>query len=53
MINLSRIAIVKIVRLANQGRELLSTSKDSVKLVKNGDEATIDTWGQGYLGNEE
>lgn len=45
MINLSRIAIVKIVRLANQGHELLNTSKDSVTLIKNGDEATIDNWG--------
>lgn len=45
MINLSRIAIVKIVRLANQGRELLNTSKDSVALIKNGDDATIDQWG--------
>ena len=46
MINLSRVAIVKIVRLANQGHELLNTSKDSVTLIKNGDEATIDTWGK-------
>lgn len=46
MINLSRVAIVKIVRLANQGRELLNTSKDSVTLIKNGDEATIDNWGK-------
>lgn len=36
---------MKIVKLANQGHELLSTSKDSVTLTKNGDEATIDTWG--------
>ena len=41
MINLSRIAIVKLVRLANQGYELLSTPKDSVTLSKNGNEATI------------
>ena len=46
MIKLSRIAIVKIVRLANQGHELLNTSKDSVTLIKNGDEATIDQWGK-------
>lgn len=46
MINLSRVAIVKIVKLANQGHELLNTSKDSVTLIKNGDEATIDTWGK-------
>ena len=46
MINLSRVAIVKIVRLASQGHELLSTSKDSVTLIKNGDEATIDNWGK-------
>ncbi len=46
MINLSRIAIVKIVRLANQGHELLNTSKDGVTLTKNDDEATIDTWGK-------
>lgn len=45
MINLSRVAIVKIVHLANQGRELLNTSNDSITLTKNGDEATIDTWG--------
>ena len=46
MINLSRIAIVKIVMLANQGHELLNTSKDSVTLIKNGDEDTIDVWGK-------
>lgn len=46
MINLSRVAIVKIVSLANRGHELLSTSKDSVTLIKNGDEATIDQWGK-------
>ena len=46
MINLSRIAIVKIVMLANRGHELLNTSKDSVTLIKNGDEATIDKWGK-------
>lgn len=46
MINLSRIAIVKIVKLANQGHELLSTSKDGVTLIKNGDEATIDAYGK-------
>lgn len=46
MINLSRVAIVKLVKLANQGYELLNTSKDSVTLIKNGDEATIDQWGK-------
>lgn len=46
MINLGRVAIVKLVRLANQGHELLNTSKDSVTLTKNGDEATIDQWGK-------
>lgn len=46
MINLSSVAIVKIVMLANQGYELLSTSKDSVALIKNGDEATIDALGK-------
>lgn len=46
MINLSRVAIVKLVKLANQGYELINTSKDSVTLIKNGDEATIDTWGK-------
>lgn len=45
MINLSRVAIVKLVMLANQGYELLNTSKDSITLIKNGDEATIDTYG--------
>lgn len=45
MINLSRVAIVKIVKLANQGHELLNTSKDGVTLTKNGDEATVDQWG--------
>lgn len=45
MINLSRVAIVKLVKLANQGYELISTSKDSVTLIKNGDEATIHQWG--------
>lgn len=46
MINLSRVAIVKLVMLANRGRELLNSSKDSVTLIKNGDEATIDNWGK-------
>lgn len=46
MINLSRVAIVKLVMLANRGHELLNTSKDSVTLIKNGDEATIDQWGK-------
>lgn len=46
MINLSRVAIVKLVMLANQGHELLNTSKDSVTLIKNSDEATIDQWGR-------
>lgn len=46
MINLSRVAIVKIVMLANKGHELLNTSKDSITLIKNGDEATIDQWGR-------
>lgn len=46
MINLSRVAIVKIVKLANQGHELLNTSKDSITLIKNGDEATIDAYGR-------
>ena len=46
MINLSRVAIVKLVMLANRGHELLNTSKDSVTLIKNGDEATIDQWGR-------
>ena len=46
MINLSHIAIVKLVRLASQGHELLNTSKDSITLIKNGDEATIDQWGK-------
>lgn len=46
MINISRIAIVKLVMLADQGHELLNTSKDSVTLIKNGDEATIDQWGK-------
>lgn len=50
MINLSRVAIVKLVRLANRGHELLNTSKDSITLIKNGDEATIDQWGRGLLG---
>ena len=45
MINLSRVAIVKLVMLASQGHELLNTSKDGVTLTKNGDEATIDQWG--------
>ena len=46
MINLSRVAIVKMISLANRGHELLNTKKDSVTLIKNGDEATIDTWGK-------
>lgn len=46
MINLNRVAIVKIVMLANQGHELLNTSKNSVTLIKNGDEATVDQWGK-------
>lgn len=46
MINLSRVAIVKLVILANQGHELLNASKDSVTLIKNGDEAKIDAWGR-------
>lgn len=46
MINLSRVAIVKLVMLANRGHELLNTSKDSVTLTKNGDEATIDAYGK-------
>lgn len=46
MINLSRVEIVKIVKLANQGSELLNTSKDSVAPIKSGDEATIDQWGK-------
>lgn len=46
MINLSRVAIVKLVMLANQVHELLNASKDSVTLTKNGDEATIDKWGK-------
>ena len=46
MINLGRIAIVKLVNLASQGHELLNTSKDSVTLIRNGDEATIDAWGR-------
>ena len=46
MINLSRVAMVKLVMLANRGHELLNTSKDSVTPIKNGDEATIDTWGR-------
>lgn len=37
---------MKIVKLANQGHELLNTSNDSVTLIKNGDEATIDQWGK-------
>lgn len=45
MINLSRVAIVKMIMLANQGHELLNTKKDSVTLIKNGDEAVIDQWG--------
>lgn len=46
MINLSRVAVVEIVQLANRGHELLSTSKDGVTLTKNGDDATIDLWGK-------
>lgn len=46
MINISRVAIVKLAMLENQGYELLNTSKDSVTLIKNGDEATIDQWGR-------
>lgn len=46
MTNLSRVAIVKIVKLANQSYELLNTSNDSVTLTKNGDDATIDQWGK-------
>lgn len=46
MINLSRVAIVKLVMLSNQGHELLNTSNDGVTLIKNGDEATIDQWGK-------
>lgn len=46
MINLSRVAIVKLVMLANRGHELLNSSKDSATLIKNGDEATIDNWGK-------
>lgn len=46
MINLSRVAIVKMISLANRGYELLNTKKDSVSLIKNGDEAVIDQWGR-------
>lgn len=46
MINLSRVAIVKLVKLANQGHELLNTLKDSVTLIKNGDEAAFDQCGK-------
>lgn len=46
MINLSRVAIVKMISLANRGHELLSAKKDSITLIKNGDEAAIDQWGK-------